>query len=91
MRRAPVLLAVLIDNPRELGLGLLVDDVVGAQLLLAIHPHIERPVEPETETALRVVERETAHPEVGDNCAHTGDSALVEDLFETGEIPPAAT
>src|SRR5260221_10493733 len=63
-RDAPgrVLLAVFIDDPRELGLGLLVDDVVGAQLLPAIHPHVQRPVETETETTVGVVKRETAQP-----------------------------
>src|SRR5260221_1466388 len=80
-RDAPrrMLFAIFMDDAREFGLGLLVDDVVGAQLLAPIHTHVERSVEAEAEPPIGVVERKAAHAKVGDDRADARNSTLIED------------
>src|SRR5260370_41089706 len=60
------LLAVGIDDARDLFGALFIDDVFGLQGLPIVHPHIERTVEPKRKPTIRLVEREAAHAEVGE-------------------------
>src|SRR6185437_11040534 len=80
------ILAILENDSRQLGLGLFVDDVIGAQWLAAIHAHIERPIEAKAEAAIGIVEGKAAHAEVGDDRVDAGYPGLFEDGVEAGEI-----
>jgi hypothetical protein len=74
------------QDAHEFFFGLFVDNIVGAQLLTAVHPHIERAIGSKTEAALRIIEREAAHPKVRYDCTCGGGVCLIENQVKIAEI-----
>lgn len=58
------LLAVAVDQVRELGLGRLVDEVGSGQGAIRIQPHVERPILAEAQATLRVIDLVRAEAQV---------------------------
>src|SRR5579862_4133167 len=61
------LFAVFAKDAGQLGFGLLIYNVVGAELGALIHPHVERTVMAEAEAARGIIERETAHAQIDED------------------------
>ena len=66
--------------------GFSVDEIASANGFILVHPHVERTVELEAETAIRIVECETRHSQIGENRTDVTDPEIVENRVERGEI-----
>ncbi len=58
------LFSVLIDYVGQLAFAGFVDQIISANWFARVHPHVERSIVAETETAVWIVERKGAHAEI---------------------------
>jgi hypothetical protein len=72
------LLAILENQVRELLLADLIEQISGRRPLRLIHPHVERLVATEAETAAFAVELHGRHAEVRKRTVDTGHTTIVE-------------
>ena len=78
------LLAELEDDVGEIALGGLRHHV-GRARPVAAHTHVERPVEPEREAALGLVELHRGHAEIEHDAVDHGVAEFLGDAIERGE------
>ncbi len=80
------LLAVFVQNPRELGLAFAVDEIGRGERLLGVHPHVERTVEAKAETARWIVERQAAHSKICYNRIDAIVAGPIENRVDRSEV-----
>ena len=85
------LFAQLAKNPRQLFFRVAVDHLGGGQFPARIHPHVERAVAHQAETAIGVLQLPRGDAEIEHRAADLRDPELVENLAGFAEICPAAT
>src|SRR5947207_15822566 len=74
------------EEAREIFLAVFVDDFGSGQLLARIHPHIQRPIALETETALGVFELSRRNAQIKDRAADLCQTELIEHGIGVAEI-----
>ena len=84
------LFAELAENSRQLFFRIAVDDFRGGQFPARIHPHVERAVAHETETAIGIFQLARGNAEIEQGAADLRDSELVEDARRHRESWPVA-
>ena len=78
------LLAVVIEDVGELGLGGFVDEI-GRARAAALHAHVERPVVAEREAALGLVDLHRGHADVEHDAVERIETLRLRDLVEVAE------
>ena len=86
MRRAAGSSPKLAEEPGQLFFRVGVDDHRGRELAPRIHPHIERAVAHDAETALRIFQLARGDAEIEQRSADSHDSELVEDFAGVAEV-----
>src|SRR5450432_426738 len=79
------LVAVLVDDVRELVVGQAIDELERGLAALAVHAHVDRSFAAEAHAALRVVELGGADAEIGDEPVDATDAEEIELLTNGGE------
>src|SRR6266487_312937 len=72
----------------QLFLAVFVDDALCGRLILRIHPHIERPISHNAETALRIFELPRRHAEIEKRAPDCRDPKLLENFVDMAKIHP---
>src|ERR1700691_4758144 len=78
----PPFLSEFVNHIDKLALVEVVYHLFGGSLRLRVHPHIERSLRLKTESARRIVELQTAHPDVGQNSVDGHRSLAVRNFRE---------
>src|SRR3954471_13684112 len=78
--------AEIAEKPDQLFFAVGVNDVGGRRLAPRVHPHIERAVALNAETALAIFELARRDTEIEQRTANRGDAQLIEDFSRFAEI-----
>src|SRR6201996_8406825 len=80
----PPFLSEFVNQVGELFFVRLIYHLFGRQVAARIHPHVQRPIGPKTESSVRLIELQTADAEV---CEQTIQRARSEDFSNLRERP----
>src|SRR5215472_2573056 len=61
----PPFLTEFVNHIREILFAHVVYHLIGGALALRVHPHVERPFRPKTESACRIAELQRTHAQIG--------------------------
>ena len=86
IRRAAGSSPKLAEEPGQFLFRIGVDDSRGRELAARIHPHIERAIAHDAETALRIFQLAGRDTEIEQRPANADDSELVEDFSGVAEV-----
>ena len=85
--RRVAFLTVLEKDAAQLLAGPCVDDLIGRQRVVPIHPHVERRVGHIGEAAFAVVQLRRGNAEIEQHSVHLGDVQGIQYFAKVGEVP----
>src|SRR5438309_3003662 len=81
----PTFLAVLLQDALDLGHVVVIDDLRRGELCVGVHPHVERAIGAEAESATRVVDLRAGKTEVEEDQVRWAETVFCSQLAKLGK------